>query len=195
MCVWIVADQVINKSESCSSFRQVLFFRDIGFNLHDTMIWRKDTFSVPEKTRYYNVFEYMFVLSKGAPKTIHKIRDRKNKYAGAVIHGTTRKPDGNTFRKQNDKKSVVSEYGERFNVWDIPTEKHNRTSHGAVFPVKLAADHIVSWSNVGDVKLDPFVGSGTTCLAAKQNDRHYIGIDISNRYCNIARSRIEDINI
>lgn len=187
--VWVVNDGTINGSESGTSFRQALYFMEIGFKLHDTMIWKKDTLSFPDKTRYGQNFEYMFVFSRGKPKTVNKIKDRKNKYAGTKIHGTSRNVDGSTFRKANHNKNIVSEYGERFNVWEIPSEKKNKYGHPAVFPEQIANDHILSWSNAGDIILDPFVGSGTTAKMAILNHRHYIGFDISKEYVDIARER------
>ena len=188
--VWIIGDQVINGSETGTSFKQALYFKEIGFNLHDTMIWSKETFSYPDKTRYRNCFEYMFVLSKGKLKSINLIEDRINKWAGTKVHGTSRDIDGTTFRKSNHNKSNVKDLGVRFNVWDIVTEKNNKSGHPAVFPEQLAKDHILSWSNEGDLVLDPMCGSGTTCKMAKLNNRNYIGIDCSEEYCNIARERI-----
>lgn len=188
--VWIIADGVINGSESGTSFKQALFFKEIGFNLHDTMIWYKDTFNFPDPTRYRNSFEYMFIFSKGKPNRINLIEDRKNKWAGCNVHGTSRDTDGGTFRKSNHNKTKVKEIGVRFNVWELATEKKNRTSHPAPFPEKLAEDHILSWSNKGDIVLDPMCGSGTTCKMAKLNNRNFIGIDCSEEYCNIARERI-----
>lgn len=155
------------------------------------MIWEKDTLTFPDETRYGQAFEYMFVFSKGKPKSVHKIKDRRNKWFGAKIHGTSRGVDGETFKKANDKKSEVSEFGERFNVWCIPSEKQNRTGHPAVFPKQIAHDHIVSWSDVGDVVLDPFMGSGTTALACLDTERKYIGFEISQKYVDIAERRIE----
>lgn len=191
--VWIIGDATIKGSESGTSFRQALYFMEVGFRLHDTMIWKKDTMSFPDKTRYGQNFEYMFVFSRGKPKTIHKIKDRKNKYVGAKIHGTSRKADGSTFRKANHNKNVVSEYGERFNVWEIPTEKKNKTGHPAVFPEQIANDHILSWSNPGDLILDPFLGSGTTAKMAILNGRNFIGFDLSKEYCEAAEKRIKDL--
>lgn len=190
--VWIVNDATIKGSESGTSFRQALYFKEIGFRLHDTMIWRKDTLNFPDKTRYGQCFEYMFVLSKGKPKTLNKICDRKNKWAGTAIHGTSRGVDGTTFRKANDKKAIVQEYGARFNVWDISTEKANKTGHPAVFPERLAEDHIISWSNEGDTVLDIFTGSGTTPKMALLNNRNYIGFEISAEYAEIANKRVID---
>ena len=190
VCVWNVSDAVVNGSETGSSFRQALFFKDIGFNLHDTMIWKKDVPSFPDATRYAQCFEYMFVLTKGKPKTIHKIADRKNKYAGAPVHGTSRNPDGHTFRKANDKKSLVKDFGERWNVWEFPTEKQNKTGHPAVFPIRMPHDHIISWTEEGDVVFDPFLGSGTTAIAAVRTNRHYIGFEINPDYFQTACDRL-----
>ena len=190
--VWIVNDGTIDGSESGTSFRQALYFKDIGFNIHDTMIWQKETFAFPDTTRYGQSFEYMFVFSKGKPKTINKICDRKNKYAGMSVHGTSRNPDGTLFRKCNHNKTQVKEYGERFNVWSIPSEKHNDTGHPAVFPKQIAYDHIVSWSNKGDLVLDCFMGSGTTGIACQELERDFIGIELDKHYFEIASKRIED---
>lgn len=188
--VWIVNDAVVNGSETGSSFRQALDFLAAGFNLHDTMIWEKDTFSFPDRTRYRACFEYMFVFSKGRPKAVHLIQDRLNKWAGTSVHGTSRSPDGTIFRKSNHNKTNVQDFGVRFNVWKVSAEKSNKTGHPAVFPVELVRDHIISWSNPGDVVLDPFMGSGTTAVAALRTGRNYIGFEISTEYCDIARDRI-----
>lgn len=190
--VWVVNDASKNGSESGTSFRQALYFKECGFRLHDTMIWYKDTFSFPEKNKYRQCFEYMFVLSKGKPSHVNLIADRKNKWGGTMVHGTSRNVDGSTFRKSNDNKSRVAEYGVRFNVWEQPTEKANKTGHPAVFPEKLASDHIESWSNVGDVVLDPFLGSGTTARMAIMKYRHYIGFEVSEEYCDIAHNRVDN---
>ena len=190
--VWIVDDATINGSRTGTSFKQALFFKEIGFNIHDVMIWRKDCFTFPDETRYPNCFEYMFIISKGKPKTINKICDRKNKWYGTAVHGTSRNTDGTTFRKSNDKKNNVKQFGARFNVWDLPTEKNNQTGHPAPFPFNLARDHIISWSKEGDVVLDIFLGSGTTADACIQTKRHFIGFEISPEYFEISKKRIED---
>lgn len=190
--VWIVSDETIKGSETGTSFRQALFFKDIGFNLHDTMIWQKVS-PFQHKNRYISSFEYMFVFSKGKPKAANLIRDRKNKWSGTQVHGTERQRNGKTKKLSETQKSkCIKEYGARLNIWDVPSEKRNRTGHPAVFPVRLAVDHIFTWSNEGDIVLDPFVGSGTTALAALQLVRNYIGFDISKDYCDIARKRLEN---
>lgn len=120
------------------------------------------------------------------------LKDRINKWYETVVHGTSRNTDGTTFRKSNDKKNNVQQYGARFNVWDLPTEKNNTTWHPAPFPFNLAKDHIKSWSNEGDVVLDIFLGSGTTADACIQTKRHYIGFEISPEYYEIAKQRIKD---
>jgi site-specific DNA-methyltransferase (adenine-specific) len=190
--VWIVNDATINGSETGSSFKQALYFKECGFNLHDTMIWQKIS-AFQHKNRYIASFEYMFVFSKGKPKTANLIRDRKNKWAGVQIHGTERKPDGNIRNLSDVQKSKkVREYGARYNIWDMPPEKNNRTGHPAVFPEKLAKDHIISWSNEGDVILDCFMGSGTTGIACIKTNRNFIGIELDKQYFEIAKERIDN---
>lgn len=194
--VWVVGDATIEGSETGSSFRQALYFKDLGFRLHDTMIYEK-TAAYPasdKSNRYSQTFEYMFVFSKGAPKTTNLIRDRQNKWGGMTSFGTQseRLADG-TLKKRD--KIYVAEIGIRFNIWNYATGKGQSTldeiafNHPAIFPEKLAADHIKSWSNEGDVVLDPMCGSGTTCKMAQKLNRKFIGIDISEDYCRIARER------
>ena len=189
--VWIVGDETIKGSETGSSFRQALFFKDCGFNLHDTMIWHKIS-PFQHKNRYISSFEYMFVFSKGKPKTTNIICDRKNKHGGQTIHGTERRPDGTTRQLSGAKnKRKIKEYGQRYNVWDIPPNKSNKTGHPATFPEQLANDHIISWSNDGDTVLDCFMGSGTTGKMAVLNNRHFIGIELDEGYFQVAKERIE----
>lgn len=181
--VWIVADQTVNGSETGTSFKQALFAIETGFNLHDTMIWEKESCAFPESTRYYPNFEFMFVWSKGKPKTFNPIEDRPNLWGGTKVHGTFRNSDGTLRGRSTTWKEVVcKEFGVRFNVWQISTEKNNKTGHPAVFPSAIARDHIRSWSNEGDVVLDPFLGSGTTRIAAYDLGRDFIGYEISKEY-------------
>lgn len=190
--VWVVSDSTVNGSETGTSFRQALYFKEIGFNLHDTMIWEKDTCAFPNFTRYYNNFEYMFVFSKGKPKTINLIQDRLNKSSGTFVHGTERQKDGSTNRQSGYGKRKVKNVGVRFNVWRIMAEKSNNSGHPAVFPSSIARDHIISWSNRGDIVLDPFSGSGTTAIEALNNGRDFIGFEISKEYYEKSLQRIKD---
>lgn len=186
--VWVCQDACIDGGETLTSFKTAIKFVENGFKLYDTMIWEKPSPQAPTEGRYYDVFEYMFVFSKGKPKTLNLLNDRKNKSAGNVSRKETRscKED----RKLKDEYRTVKEYGRRFNVWMISRGK-NQTEHPAVFPEKLATDHILSWSNEGDIVLDPFAGSGTTLSMAKQNGRKYICFEISEKYCNIIEKRLE----
>lgn len=188
--VWIVNDATIDGSETGSSFKQALFFKECGFNLHDTMIWQKPS-PFQHKNRYIQDFEYMFVFSKGAKKSANLICDRKNKWAGTQIHGTERQVNGKTKNLSEIQKSkCVKEYGARFNIWDIPPDKNNKTGHPAVFPVQIAHDHILTWSNEGDTILDCFMGSGTTGVAAIKSHRQFIGIELDKTYFEIAKERL-----
>lgn len=193
--VWIVNDATIKCGETGTSFRQALFFKDCGFNLHDTMIWNKPGFTAVGalKVRYAQTFEYMFVFSKGKPKTFNALKDRRTKSQNRRKHGNIRQKDGSMRKMSNIGKSF-GEYGIRYNVWDMSPVVSNkeRTGHPAQFPVQLATDHILSWSNEGDVVLDPFMGSGTTAVSAINTNRHYIGFDISQEYCEIAENRIKE---
>ena len=158
VCVQVVGDATINGSETGTSFKQALFFKELGLNLHDTMIWSKPTFTATGalKTRYAQTFEYMFVFSKGKIKTFNPIKDRINKSFGRdKKHGTVRQANGTTKPISNQNK-IIPEFGQRFNVWEMPTEVSNLNRfHPAQFPEKLAEDHILSWSNEGDIIFDP----------------------------------------
>jgi len=191
VCVWVVGDATIKGSETGTSFRQALYFKDIGFNLHDTMIYRKSNPMPVKHNRYLPCFEYMFVFSKGIPKTINLIEEDtlatgKEKYTG------TQQENGKftAYGKNRNLKRI------KYNVWDIKVGSNQTTKdkiafqHPAIFPEQLAKDHILSWSNEGDTILDPFLGSGTTLLVAQELGRKGIGIEISEEYCEIARKRI-----
>ncbi len=202
--VWVVGDATINGSETGTSFRQALYFKDIGFNLHDTMIYAKDSCPFPEINRYYPSFEYMFVLSKGKPKTTNLIADKPNRrYGEKVASSTHRQPDGTTRNMSAaklDPNRKVKQYGVRGNVWTYSPGYKKSTpdsiayNHPAIFPEALARDHIISWSNPGDLVLDPFAGSGTTLKMAEKLGRDSIGIEISGEYCEIIRQRMKDID-
>jgi site-specific DNA-methyltransferase (adenine-specific) len=192
--VWNVKDATINGSETGTSFRQALFAMECGFNLHDTMIWSKDTFSNPDKSRYYDTFEYVFVFSKGKPRVFNPIFDRKNKSYGRKVFVTIRKANGTTYKVDNKNEKKVNKIGMRFNVWEMFTEKKSGdVGHPAMMPERLAHDMILSWSNEGDIVLDPFLGSGTTGRMAAKTKREFVGIDISPDYVFLATSRINEI--
>jgi len=187
--VWIVNDSTVKGSETGTSFKQALYFKEIGFNLHDTMIWHKVS-PYQDKNRYIASFEYMFILSKGKPKTANLIKDRKNKWAGTKVHGNERLKNGEMRQLSDVQKSkCIKEYGSRFNIWNITPNKKNN-GHPAVFPEQLAIDHILSWSNENDIILDPFMGSGTTAIACKNVNRYFIGMEKDETYYNIACKRI-----
>lgn len=195
--VWVVGDATVNGSETGTSFKQALFFLGLGFRLHDTMIYHKMGKPLTHN-RYEQRFEYMFVFSKGPPKTFNGIKDIKNKGFGRTYSSTVREKDGKTYQSSGNKLGkTILEYGLRGNIWEYNTGKGHTTldesayAHPAMFPEKLAEEHILSWSNEGDLVLDPFLGSGTTAKMARNNNRNYIGIDISQEYCELAKKRLE----
>lgn len=188
--VWVVGDATINGSETGTSFKQALYFKEIGFNLHDTMIYEKNSFNHdPRNKRYKQYFEYMFVLSKGKPKTYNEIKDMPVKSAGKKCKSSKRLPNGEI---RDYGYIIMNDFQARSNIWKLSQDTRN--SHPAPFPEKLAQDHILSWSNGSDIILDPMCGSGTTLKMAKLNNRNYIGIEISKEYCDIAQKRIDNLN-
>jgi site-specific DNA-methyltransferase (adenine-specific) len=186
----VVNDATVDGSETGTSFRQALRFKEIGFRLHDTMIYAKDQCAFPDTVRYYAAFEYMFVFSKDQPKAINLIADRANKSEGRDVHGSERRPDGTQVPKPCSG-NIIKSHGVRWNYWLLYHQQRGiETNHPATFPEALARDHILSWSNEGDIVLDPFSGSGTTAKMAKHNGRRWIGIEVNPEYCEIAEKRL-----
>ncbi len=189
--VWVVGDQTINGSESGTSFKQALYFKEIGFNLHDTMIYKKVNPIPLTHNRYEQYFEYMFVFSRGKPKTFNPLLEKcltsgiytNRRNTGRVNEAATRNRDEITETK-------TTKY--RSNIWEYVcgSKKGEKGNHPAPFPNQLANEHILSWSNEGDTVLDPMMGSGTVGKMAKLNKRNFIGIEISPEYFKIAERRI-----
>ncbi len=193
--VWIVGDATIKGSETGSSFKQALYLKECGFNLFDTMIYAKQPRgAVGNNKTYWQTFEYMFIFSKGKPKTINLICDRKNKESRDGDNGTKRLENGELLKV---KRGGYSEYGRRTNIWGYGIGKGQSTKddfafkHPAMFPEQLANDHIISWSNENDLIYDPFMGSGTTAKMSILNNRNWIGSEISSEYCKIIEERVK----
>lgn len=187
--VWVVGDATIKGSETGTSFKQALYAMECGFNLHDTMIYQTNK---PPQThrRYEQCWEYMFVFSNGTPKTWNPIMVKTENF------GQKRTA---TMRQDSDKlsdrsaKGSVKEFKQKSNIWYLPRgarKDSSKVKHPATYPDSLAHDHIVSWSNEGDTVFDPFLGSGTTGLAAKNLSRNFIGVEKVEEYYEIAQDRI-----
>ncbi len=195
--VWIVNDATIKGSETGTSFKQALWFKECGFNLWDTMIWQK-TNPIPNDTRqnrYIQAYEYMFIFSKGKPRNCNYLIE-KTKCGGKITNNTSQiKPNGNSRddRRVARRGMIVNEYKIRTNIWSYSSiHKKEKTAHPAQFPEQLANDHIISWSNEGDIILDPFMGSGSTGVACKNLNRNFIGMELDENYFKIAEDRIEN---
>ncbi len=187
--VWIVGDATVDGCETLTSMRQALYFVDaVGFKMHDTMIYQKTGLAYPDSNRYYQMFEYMFILSKGVPKTVNLLVDRVNVSAGRGVNGMDRNRDG-SFKPRTGTGHILAKYGIRFNIWLI-SNGERLTRHPAPFPENLAHDHIVSWTNPGDVVLDCFMGSGTTAKMARNLKRHYAGCELAAEYMPIIHDRL-----
>lgn len=195
--VWVVGDGTKDGSESGTSFKQALYFKEIGFKLYDTMIYHKSNPIPKNHRRYEQSFEYMFVLSKGVPKTFNPILD-PCVCAGKINKGTMRNSGKDDLQRKHGDGKPCKDTKIRQNIWDyfvgsFVAEEKYVFEHPAIFPEKLAEDHILSWSNEGDLVLDPFNGSGTTSKMAKLNNRNFVGFDISQEYCDIANKRLEGL--
>lgn len=192
--VWVINDATIEGSETGTSFKHALLFKEFGFNIHDTMIFRKKN-PIPQiyRKRYNNEFEYMFVFSKGQVSTHNPIMV-DCLHAGLELNGTTYKNYSKHEQKREKMAKPVKSQKVKGNIWEYVVGKNaedqEAKGHPAPFPCELARDHISSWSNVGDIVLDPMCGSGTTCKIAKQLGRDFVGMDISEDYCEMARKRI-----
>ena len=187
--VWNCNDATLNGTESGTSLKQALFFMECGFNLHDTMIWNKGAGggAVGSNKCYTQRFEYMFIFSKGKIKTFNLIEDVENKSFGVVFKCQRRKKNGEKDNSRRGRPPNKKLY-RRSNVWQIPTQPGGE--HPATFPDVLAGDHIETWSNPGDVVLDPFMGSGTTGKMAIIKGRDFIGIEKVLEYYDISKDKI-----
>lgn len=192
VAVWVVGDMTVGGCETGTSFEQVLYFRDIGFSIYDTMIYRKLNYMPVQGNRYGQEFEYIFCFSKGIPKTFNPIRV-PCKYAGMENwnDNTYYNEDGIKEVREKSKISDTKVHGNIFEYRIGSTQKTSKINHPAMFPIELAQDMVKTWSNENDLVLDPFVGSGTTCVVCKETNRNYIGIDIVKEYCDIANERLK----
>ena len=179
--VWVIGDATVKGSETGSSFRQALHFMELGFKLHDTMIFEKNSSTFPARTngsRYTQIFEYMFVFAKGDVEAA-LICDKPNKWAGHKDFG-------------GKLKNPVPDFSPRNNIWRYVTS-FNGVEHPAPFPERLAQDHILTWSEPGALVYDPFMGSGTTAKMAVLNDRRFVGSEMSAKYCAVAEERLNGL--
>ena len=190
--IWVVADRTTNGSESGTSFKQALFAKEIGFNLHDTMIYVKENPVPLTHNRYEQSFEYMFVFSKGAPKTFNPILDDCISFGKSINRIVHKKAIGEIgyATRCRDEITTTKEKKIRINAWSYVVGKGS-SSHPAPFPIELVQDHMLSWSNPDDVVLDPMMGSGTTGICAARLRRKFVGIEISEDYFTQTKEQIE----
>ena len=188
--VWIVGDATIKGSETGTSFKQALYAKCCGFNLHDTMIYAKNNPIPLTHNRYEQQFEYMFVWSKGRLKTFNAIKQPCKTAGQKRNRKKSNKEHGSSVRNRNEI-TETKKYKQKSNIWSLNVS-NKKEDHPAIFPEQLANDHILSWSKEGDLIYDPFMGSGTTAKMALLNKRNYIGSEISKEYCEIAEKRINE---
>lgn len=194
--VWVVGDKTHKGSESGTSFKQASYFKEVGFNLHDTMIYQKENYVPLNHNRYEQCWEYMFIFSKGTPTTFNPIKI-PCKFPGKIEkYGNQRRQNfgaKHSMRTYEDTVYKATKEDKIKNNIFAYTVGKVKSGHPAAFPDELAEDHIKSWSNEGDLIYDPFSGSGTTWLAAIKNNRRFIGSEISKEYVELAQRRIASV--
>lgn len=190
--VWVVSDATINGSETGTSLKQALYFKQIGFYLHDTMIYKKQNYTPLNHNRYEQEWEYMFCFSKNKPKTFNPIKI-PCKYAGQTTWGNPNMYKDNSGELTKVAKTIIKDKKIKGNIFEYLTgsTQTGKIKHPAMFPLKLAIDQCLSWSNNNDTIFDPFMGSGSTGVAAVNTGRKFIGIELDNNYFNIACDRIK----
>jgi site-specific DNA-methyltransferase (adenine-specific) len=160
-----------------------IMMHEIGFLMRGEIIWDKSasagsscawgSFQSASNPCLRDVHEYLLVFSKGN----YKLPRTKSERADGRVDTVPR----DDFIKHTK------------SIWSFATERASRVNHPAPFPIELPKRCIELYSFVGDVVLDPFNGSGTTCVAAKQHGRHYIGVDLSEEYCSTAERRLDEV--
>ena len=190
--VWVVGDATIDGSETGTSFRQALYFKDeCGLNLYDTMIYCKENYVPLTHRRYEQAFEYMFILSKGRPKAFNPIMEKSLRAFEKYSRNSHVRDQAQAFRPRKDGEfTITSEEKQHSNIFSYNIGGGD-TGHPAVFPEDLAREQVVSWSNPGDLVLDPFMGSGTTAVACIKEKRHFIGFELNKEYFDKACKRID----
>ena len=191
--VWVVGDATVKGSERGTSFKQALYFKECRFNLHDTMIYKKKNPIPLTHNRYEQCFEYMFIFSKGKPKTF-------NPFMEDCIHAGKDIVKNRTFYQTNEcktnighKNNAISKQKIKQNIFEYSLfGGKKKFIQGAIFPEQLANDHIISWSNEDDIVYDCFGGSGTTAKMAELNKRKWIISETSAEYCEIIKQRLKD---
>lgn len=205
--VWVVGDQIVDGGESGTAFSQALHFRSLGLRIHQTLIFQRWTVNGMCADRYHREHEYMFVLTKnGRPRVANMIADRRSaqpekpvvKKLGMGRTGDVKLGADNLTRHRL---GVTGEFTRRGSVWQYSVGgtgnmvgKHEPLrdvfAHPAIFPYALAADQVRSWSNPGDLVLDPMAGSGTTLRAAVDLGREAVGVEVNPEYCELIRERM-----
>jgi DNA modification methylase len=193
LVIWVVGDKITNGNRTLTSFKHAIYFQECGFNVHDVMIYRKKNTPFMRSNAYTNCYEFMFVFSKGKPNTFNPLTEKTARQGfEMVVHNKGADAINKKVLKELKPEKTKT------NIWDYAvglggsTNDKEAFKHPAVFPEKLAEDHILSWSNEGDLVFDPMCGSGTTCKMAKKHNRLYVGCDISEEYVEIAKSRLEN---
>ena len=182
---WVVGDAVVDGMETGTSWCHRELLKGAGFQIHQTIIAVTNGLLQLYPNRYATAHEYVFVCAKGTPTTAMVLRDRENRTAGQSRNECRR-----------DKVWTTPKWGWRSSVWAYPSGKHLATDklafqHSALMPEELAEDLILSYSRPGDIVFDPMCGVGTTLKMAMLNNRRYLGMEVEERFVDLATKRLE----
>jgi site-specific DNA-methyltransferase (adenine-specific) len=196
--VMVLQDQTHNFGKSLTSFRTILDWCDsIGFKLFECVIYRKYG---PEGAWWRNRFrvdhEYMPIFLKGErPQYFNKEPLKvQSKHGGRILTGSgSRRTDGGTNPTVT---RMINPTKCRGTIWDylMAGDKDSlKRRHPATFPDQIPMDFISCFCPPGGIVLDPFMGCGSTAVAAVRLDRKFIGFEISSAYCELAKKRLETV--
>jgi DNA modification methylase len=198
IAVMVIQDQTRDFGKTLTSFRTIIDWCDnAGFRLFECVIYRKHGTEGAWWTGRFRVdHEYMPIFLKGEKPGYFNKEPLKvpSKHGGKTMTGSgNRRTDGTTT---NVVRREINQTKCRGTVWDylMAGDKDPlKRRHPAVFPDQIPLDFIQCFCPPGGIVLDPFMGSGSTAVAAKRLGRNYIGFDISQEYCEIARARIQQV--
>lgn len=192
----VIQDQTKDFGKSLTSFRTIIDWCDsFGFKLFECVIYRKNgSEGAWWKHRFRVDHEYIPLFLKGdRPAYFDKQPLRvPSKHGGKVMSGSgNRRTDGATNGTVRREINATKCRGTIWNYLMAGDKNPLKRKHPAVFPDAIPSDLIQCFCPPGGIVLDPFIGSGSTAVQALKHERHFIGFDISQEYCDLCNQRLE----
>lgn len=194
---WVVRNQIVKERENLQAEKEKLFFADdLGLWPHQTIIGAPKGVPLPQSRRYASNFDYVYVFSKGHPRIVNIIRDRRNSRFGDLKSNRLIRESNGSERLACGGEYAIAKWGFRSNLWSYSTGgNHTATDrisakHPARMGEPLAEDLIISFSKPGDLVFDPFAGAGTSLKMALLNQRQWLGVEIFDEYVELIEKRM-----